>query len=195
MSWKVAGKACGRKETQPTVSAAIPVFGRSSPSRRQNAGGRLSSAVSSSAPSSRQNLQKKKSRWWAFRSAFPCLRKRTSSASSAQNSLQKNSPLGARQGCNSPLMMGRCFPQNAQRDAAEVSHSFICCPLPPLRTPSRSVGCVPESLAPDSCQNDTHFEIKPAPITRSHLLFAGAPYAIEIYVEFCVHAGLAGVFV
>ena len=64
--------------------------------------------------------QKKKSRSWAFRSALPCLRKRTSSASSAQNSLQKNWPLAARQGCSSPFTIGSCLPQNAQRAAASV---------------------------------------------------------------------------
>src|ERR1700731_1114566 len=74
--------------------------------------------------------QKKKSRSWALRSALPCLRKRTSSASSAQNSLQKNCPFGARHGCSSPLTIGSCFPQNAQRAAASVSlrHSLIYCP-------------------------------------------------------------------
>jgi hypothetical protein len=65
--------------------------------------------------------QKKKSRSWALRSALPCLRKRTSSASSAQNSLQKNWPLEARHGCNSPFTIGSPLPQNAQRAAASVS--------------------------------------------------------------------------
>jgi hypothetical protein len=43
---------------------------------------------------------------------------RPSSASSAQNSLQKNWPLGARQGCNSPLTIGSGLTQNAQHAVA-----------------------------------------------------------------------------
>ena len=53
----------------------------------------------------------------ALRSARPCLRKRTSSASSAQNSLQNNWPFGSRQGCNSPFKVGSCLRQNAQQAA------------------------------------------------------------------------------
>src|SRR5215813_9872548 len=114
---------------------------------RENGGERLRAAGFTLSPSQRREgvngeltslkphpgfepHQKKKSRSWTFRSALPCLRKRTSSASSAQNSLQKNSPFGARHGCNSPFTIGKLFAQNAQRAATSVSLrlSLICCP-------------------------------------------------------------------
>src|SRR5258707_5082275 len=67
----------------------------------------------------------KKSRSWVLRSARPCLRKRTSSESSAQNSLQKNWPFVARQGCNSPFNVGSRLRQNAQHAARSVSPVYV----------------------------------------------------------------------
>lgn len=103
--------------------------------------------------------QKKKSRSWAFRSALPCLRKRTSSASSAQNSLQKNWPSAARHGCISPFTIGRGFPQNAQQAAKSFLEkpSLIPCPYPRSRTPSSSSRFViPDQFTADRSQIDTH---------------------------------------
>src|SRR5258707_12547397 len=78
----------------------------------------------------------KKSRSWALRSARPCLRKRTSSESSAQNSLQKNWPFGARQGCNSPFKVGSRLRQNAQYAATSASPVYAFIGSPHVSSPS-----------------------------------------------------------
>src|SRR5258706_6249995 len=112
--------------------------------------------------------QKKKSRSWALRSALPCLRKRTSSASSAQNSLQKNWPLEARHGRNSPFTIGSRLPQNAQRAAASVSivdvliRTAFDLPMPSSQFILWIENRLSESVGSNCCGSDTRLaEIHP----------------------------------